>query len=142
VVFDLDGTLAESVWPDRGSIGDPIPEGVEMLKHYAGLGYSVVIDTARRPIDKDMIWAWVRKHRLPVDRVRTGRKIVAGLYVDDRAHRFTRRPRYLEGDMTSKLLQCNCKSEYQDEKYGEGMRVHNEGNKSWRCTVCGSQKGK
>ena len=36
----------------------------------------------------------------------------------------------------------NCKSEYQDEKYGKGKRVHNERGdkkKSPRCTVCGRE---
>lgn len=143
VVFDLDGTLAEGVWPDRTAIGEPIPEGVEMLRHYAGLGYSVVIDTARRPVDKEMIWEWVVKHDLPVDRVRCGRKIVAGLYVDDRAHKPDyARARYLEGNVGAEIKPCHCQSAYQDEKYGPGQRVHNPCNKGLRCTICGSVKEK
>ena len=44
---------------------------------------------------------------------------------------------------------CTCKSEYQDEKYGKGIRVHNKtgisgvrsvGQSGWRCTVCGRDK--
>lgn len=36
------------------------------------------------------------------------------------------------------ILRCSCKNEYQDEKYGTGMRVHNRTTKDgiWRCTVC------
>lgn len=39
------------------------------------------------------------------------------------------------------ILKCDCKHEYQDQKYGKGMRVHNtkkkgkDGNLN-RCTVC------
>jgi len=46
---------------------------------------------------------------------------------------------------------CGCKSKdgkasrYQDAKYGEGMRVHNEmaatdGKRRCRCTICGKEK--
>jgi len=39
------------------------------------------------------------------------------------------------------ILSCTCKHEYQDQKYGKGMRVHNmvpdpNGSSTWRCTVC------
>ena len=39
----------------------------------------------------------------------------------------------------------NCESEYQDKKYGKGIRVHNRcggpdrKTDSWRCTVCGNK---
>ncbi len=42
------------------------------------------------------------------------------------------------------IKKCNCKSKYQDEKYGKGNRVHNpkvkgsNGNQEYRCTVCGT----
>lgn len=38
--------------------------------------------------------------------------------------------------------QCTCTHEYQDQKYGDGIRVHNplakkkEQPQQWRCTVC------
>ncbi len=44
--------------------------------------------------------------------------------------------------MPTKRKKCNCKSEYQDKKYGKGKRIFNltqilpEGT-HWRCTVCG-----
>lgn len=45
------------------------------------------------------------------------------------------------------ILDCTCKSEYQDKTYGPGNRVHNEtkgknGNDvgGARCTVCGTKK--
>jgi len=35
---------------------------------------------------------------------------------------------------------CFCKSEYQDEKYGKGMRVMNRmDDGKVRCTVCGKE---
>ena len=35
---------------------------------------------------------------------------------------------------------CFCKSEYQDKKYGQGMRVMNRTeNGKVRCTVCGKE---
>lgn len=39
-----------------------------------------------------------------------------------------------------KIMACKCKHEYQDQKYGKGMRVQNpckEGR--FRCTVCGNK---
>jgi len=36
------------------------------------------------------------------------------------------------------IINCNCKHEYQDEKYGKGRRVANVTLKdNARCTVCG-----
>ncbi len=39
------------------------------------------------------------------------------------------------------LLACTCAHEYQDRKYGRGVRVHNRKCNTkeagdWRCTVC------
>lgn len=39
----------------------------------------------------------------------------------------------------SKILPCNCKSDFQDREYGKGMRLHNKAGKNgdkYRCTVC------
>lgn len=93
VIFDLDGTLAYSVWPNRGQIGEPIPEGVEMLWYYARKGYRTEIYTARPHIDHGLIWNWVHNHGLPIDAVNCG-KPFGGLYVDDRAYR----PDEVEGE--------------------------------------------
>ena len=35
---------------------------------------------------------------------------------------------------------CTCHHQYQDEKYGQGQRVHNIGAKDYSCTVCGKSK--
>lgn len=39
-----------------------------------------------------------------------------------------------------KVIVCNCRSEYQDQKYGENKRVMNKTGKGYRCTVCGKDK--
>lgn len=43
----------------------------------------------------------------------------------------------------TKRIACTCKNEYQDAKYGKGMRIMNHTEKgktptstTWRCTVC------
>lgn len=42
-----------------------------------------------------------------------------------------------------KLIKCTCKHEYQDKKYGKGLRVANNTKlETWRCTVCGKEKAK
>jgi hypothetical protein len=44
------------------------------------------------------------------------------------------------------IKKCNCKSEFQDKRYGSGNRVHNkarsriQGRNAWTCTVCGTKK--
>lgn len=39
------------------------------------------------------------------------------------------------------VVACNCKSVYQDAKYGRGRRVHNLAKKGVpRCTVCKAEK--
>lgn len=39
---------------------------------------------------------------------------------------------------------CNCSNEYQDEKCGKGVRIHNTGGtnakETYSCTVCGNKK--
>jgi hypothetical protein len=41
--------------------------------------------------------------------------------------------------MSTKILKCFCKSEFQDKKYGKQKRVANCTSKDneYRCTVCG-----
>jgi hypothetical protein len=36
----------------------------------------------------------------------------------------------------TKLKKCKCQSQFQDEKYGPGIRVCNVGLKESTCTVC------
>ena len=43
----------------------------------------------------------------------------------------------------TEIIQCNCKSEFQDEIYGKGMRLANIAGKdkpsAYHCTVCGRE---
>lgn len=43
------------------------------------------------------------------------------------------------------ILECNCKHEFQDQTYGQGLRVHTHSGKKdqdsiYYCTVCGDKK--
>ena len=42
----------------------------------------------------------------------------------------------------TQVMNCSCKHEFQDKKYGKGKRVFNTGEKHDRCTVCGNTKVK
>ena len=50
--------------------------------------------------------------------------------------------------MQTKIVNCDCKHDYQDAKYGKGKRVanyaRNANNKfgGYRCSVCGKMHGK
>jgi methionyl-tRNA synthetase len=35
---------------------------------------------------------------------------------------------------------CNCRNEFQDQRYGAGRRLHTESSKGDKCTVCGNRK--
>lgn len=39
-----------------------------------------------------------------------------------------------------KIMECVCRHEYQDQRYGKDQRVHNPYAKGYRCTVCGREK--
>lgn len=48
-----------------------------------------------------------------------------------------------EAKKTTKIIACNCKNDFQDERYGQGKRLHNacgKEHKDYKCTVCGSVK--
>lgn len=36
-----------------------------------------------------------------------------------------------------KTMPCSCRSEFQDARYGAGMRLKNPTKEGHRCTVCG-----
>lgn len=40
----------------------------------------------------------------------------------------------------TKKMRCQCDSEYQDKKYGLGIRVFNKGTTKYTCTVCKAQR--
>lgn len=80
---DLDGTLAESVWPEKG-IGKPIKRNVVKLRELHTRGWKIVIHTARGWEDYELIESWLRYYDLPFSRIVCG-KILAQIYIDDRA---------------------------------------------------------
>ena len=41
--------------------------------------------------------------------------------------------------MSSEVKPCNCKHEYQDKKYGKGMRVMAPTTNGFRCVVCSKE---
>ncbi len=71
-------------------------------------------------------------------------------YPTDKARYDRNYQKIFKGVKTAKekkmIRKCNCRSGYQDTKYGVGLRVHNEakssipGKVAWRCTVCGVKK--
>jgi len=42
------------------------------------------------------------------------------------------------------IKKCNCKHEFQDNRYGSFLRIFNilSNDKGYRCTVCGKEKAK
>lgn len=83
--IDLDGTLAESVWPDPG-IGEPIMDNVEKLIEVHEAGYKCLIYTARSYEAYEMIESWLKEHNLHrvVTRIVCGKPLVHRI-VDDKA---------------------------------------------------------
>lgn len=100
---DLDGTLANDIWPggvyNPRFIGEPVPAMLEMVKNWIAAGEEVRIFTARVSSDRfgvtpiesiEMIKAWCRKHigaELEVTCVKSFR--CKAIY-DDRAFRVVR----------------------------------------------------
>lgn len=82
LAVDLDGTLAESVWPDPG-IGDPIRLNVVKLKEAVRAGWKVTIHTSRPWSDYELIESWLNHHEVPFHRIVCG-KLLAAAYLDDR----------------------------------------------------------
>jgi len=86
VYFDLDGTLAVNGWPDHIPIGDPIPESIELLKHYHSQGFVISIFTVRPEDHRAAIWDWLYYYQLNdlIYRVICD-KPYYGLLIDDRS---------------------------------------------------------
>lgn len=40
----------------------------------------------------------------------------------------------------TKVMACDCKHSFQDERYGKGQRVYNIGAKNLVCTVCSNKR--
>lgn len=88
VAFDLDGTLAENLWPSP-SIGQADDKAIEAVIHYFDQGCEVIVFTARPESHFKFIWRWLEDVGLDgyVYDV-TNRKTRAGLMFDDRAVRW------------------------------------------------------
>lgn len=88
VAFDLDGTIAQKVWPEP-HIGPVIPDGVDCLLHYVEQGYECIILTARPESHFPRIWEWLRVYGLfnTVYDVTNVKASDVGLFIDDRSWR-------------------------------------------------------
>jgi hydroxymethylpyrimidine pyrophosphatase-like HAD family hydrolase len=108
VCFDLDGVLASyKEWPEDGSIGDPLPAGVKLLKLCKEAGYKTVLSTCRthpchgienQVKQAHLITAWLRENGLRglIDEIDDEGKPIADVYIDDRGLRFDQRAGSLE----------------------------------------------
>jgi hypothetical protein len=83
VCIDLDGTLAERVWPEV-FIGDPLPQAHSLIEYYQEAGHKVMIYTARSWQDYRLIEGWFEEWGLPKPDAIVCGKPVAALYIDDR----------------------------------------------------------
>lgn len=85
--LDLDGTLAQGIWtpedPTR-QIGPPIRANVVKLNHLVADGWKIAIHTSRPWADYETIEWWLEFHRIIWHVIVCG-KLLAGVYVDDRA---------------------------------------------------------
>lgn len=106
LVVDLDGTITLGNTSDYRNVL-PNTEVIEKLRLYRGLGYEIVIQTARnmRTFEGNLgkinihtlpiITEWLDRHEVPYDEIHVGKPWCGfdGFYVDDRAVRpseFTR----------------------------------------------------
>jgi hypothetical protein len=94
-VFDLDGVLAEyHGWPKDGSIGKPIPLGVELAHKMADAGFDILVQSCRTnaahgeaaaQLQHDRILGWLRENSLGFAELWTEGKAMGDVYFDDRA---------------------------------------------------------
>lgn len=82
VGVDLDGTLAEAVWPELG-IGKPIAKTVDYIRDLSKKGYKIIIFTARGSSEYKDIEAWLNDNDIPFKWIHTGKPLMAA-YIDDR----------------------------------------------------------
>ena len=79
---DLDGTIAESIWPEPG-IGPPIKINLIKLRGAVRAGYKVVIHSSRPWSDYEMVEAWLKLNDVPYRDIQLGKPLYAA-YIDDR----------------------------------------------------------
>lgn len=82
IAVDLDGTLAESIWPAPG-IGAPLPGAIESMKKIAASGDKVIIYTARPWSHYSMIEDWCKLHEIPVREIICGKPLFKWI-IDDK----------------------------------------------------------
>lgn len=83
-LVDLDGVLAENIWPNPG-IGRPLDgaqEAVRQLRQEHGK--KVVVYTARASYEVTAIWRWLFDNGIRVDDVKTGKES-GHFYIGDEA---------------------------------------------------------
>ena len=92
IAVDFDGTLCENIFP---KMGEPNMKLIEALRIMKRAGHTLILWTCREGEDLDDAVAWCKRRDLIFDYVNTddpdipwtpGRKIVADIYIDDRAH--------------------------------------------------------
>ena len=93
--LDFDGVIHRySEGWQGGIIYDvPVDRCQESIAKLKGLGYKIVVLTARD--DLAPVWTWLNRHSIFVDEV-TNKKPGAFMYVDDRGLRFTSWPDLLK----------------------------------------------
>lgn len=79
---DLDGTLAEFIWPDRG-IGPIKPGAKEAMERLVDNGFKVVIYTARQWSHYEAIEKWCKDNELPVRKILCGKPLFRWV-IDDK----------------------------------------------------------
>ena len=83
-LVDFDGTIAKSVWPDRG-IGEPLDgarEAIDELRNKHGK--KIVVYTARASYEARAVWRWLIDNGIMADEVKTGKES-GHFYIGDEA---------------------------------------------------------
>lgn len=97
VAIDFDGTIAKyDHYRGKGVFGDPIAEAKNFIKLLKNMGWIVIINTTRSEIHA--VEAYLMVHGIPFDFINynpeneiqdlSDKKVLADVYVDDRAVRF------------------------------------------------------
>ena len=93
IAVDFDGTVVEHAYP---LIGVPVPYAVNVLCHWTYNGHDLLLWTCREGADLEAAAAYMRNHGIPLMGINEqhphsistfgdGRKLLADLYIDDRA---------------------------------------------------------
>lgn len=81
VGYDLDGCLAESIWPKLG-IGKPIQQTVDQLISDVNEGLKPIIFTSRAHGEYKDIAMWLGDHDIPYHWIITGKPLLRYYYDD------------------------------------------------------------